>query len=357
MRPCPRPCAPARSKSSWTTRSTWACSPTNSASTTSGGGERHFLEGYCHVSAPETFLAALAVLTQRIRLSHGIVTLQPKMNHPIRVAERVACIDLLSHGRVDFGSGRGSGEKERGGFGVQEPETRSAWLESLRAIVAMWQTDRFTWEGEHFSIPERNVIPKPVQQPHPPLWLACTNPDTQRLAGELGMGSLAFLYAGLDDVAERVRIYREALANPKARFTTAVNSEFAFFTGCVLDDDERRAGERFLEERRRLSQVSWGRLTGGTLKVERPAAVADDAESLIKGRGALVGSPRRAIETIHAYAEAGIDQTVFSISPGMGERGQIERNLRRFAEDVIPAFRGKSKGPPAAAAATASPVP
>src|SRR5690606_29530014 len=117
----------------------------------------------------------------------------------------------------------GSGEKEWAGFEIQPENTKAAWEESLRAIVAMWRTEAFSWNGESFRIPERNIIPKPVQKPHPPLWLACTNPETQRRAGELGLGSIAFLYAGLEDVAERVQIYREGLANPKDPIGDKVN--------------------------------------------------------------------------------------------------------------------------------------
>src|SRR5690606_17166704 len=118
---------------------------------------------------------------------------------------------------------------------------------SLRAIVAMWRTEAFSWNGESFRIPERNIIPKPVQKPHPPLWLACTNPETQRRAGELGLGSIAFLYAGLEDVAERVQIYREGLANPKDPIGDKVNDCFAFFANCVVDADEARARDIYMD--------------------------------------------------------------------------------------------------------------
>jgi len=116
-------------------------------------GEHHFLEEYHHVSAPETLMGALAMVTKNIRLAHGIMTLQPKMNHPVRAAERIALEDHLSNGRIDFGSGRGSGLKEWSGFEIQEPDTKEAWDESLRAILAMWKTEEFSWHGKYFKIP------------------------------------------------------------------------------------------------------------------------------------------------------------------------------------------------------------
>ena len=309
-------------------------------------GEHHFLEEYHHISAAEVFMGALTMATRKIRLAHGIMTLQPKMNHPVRVAERIACEDLFSGGRVDFGTGRGSGEREWGGFGIDEPETRSSWDESLRAVVAMWQTERFSWDGKHFKIPERNVIPKPLQKPHPPLWLACTNPGTQRLAGERGLGSIAFLYAGLEDVVERIKIYREGLANPKDRFSDLVNDCFAFFPMCVVDKNEARAKQIYLEgsekQRRVLAPKSWLVINRELLDEKVRATMRGsgiDWEDILAKRGSVVGSVERAIDTLHAYAEAGIDMTVFNVLPGITGTAEVERNMRVLAQYVLPEFR------------------
>jgi len=312
-------------------------------------GEHHFLEEYHHMSACEVLMGALAVVTKNIRLAHGIMTLQPKMNHPIRVAERIALEDLLSHGRIDFGSGRGSGEKEWGGFEITPEGTREAWEESLRAIVEMWKTEEFSWKGESFNIPERNIIPKPAQQPHPPLWLACTNPDTQRRAGELGLGSIAFLYAGLADVAERVKIYEEGLANLKNPIGDYVNKHFAFFTNCAVAADEEWAKNHYRETSIRSREVfttaGWLNTTSSTLREDVKLEIAKkggfsiDWDDILERRGAVVGNAERAADTIQAFADVGVDQTVFNIFPGIVGIDEVERNLRFLAEHVIPKFR------------------
>jgi len=312
-------------------------------------GEHHFLDQYHHVSAPETLVGAMATVTSRIRLAHGIMTLQPKMNHPVRAAERIALEDHLSHGRVDFGSGRGSGEKEWSGFGIDAADTKEAWDESLRAILAMWKTETFEWKGKHFQIPPCNVVPKPFQQPHPPLWLACTNPETQRLAGERGLGSIAFMYAGIEDVAERVRIYREGIANPKDRFSDSVNDCFAYFANCVVDADEARAKELYLEssekQRAAFTTHAWTSITGTTLRPEVRQEIAAkrssgvDWEDVLARGGSVVGTPARAIETLRGYADIGIDMTVFNVFPGVTGFDELERNLRVLAATVLPAFR------------------
>jgi alkanesulfonate monooxygenase SsuD/methylene tetrahydromethanopterin reductase-like flavin-dependent oxidoreductase (luciferase family) len=311
-------------------------------------GEHHFLEQYHHISAPETLMGALAMVTQRIRLAHGIMTLQPRMNHPVRVAERIALEDHLSNGRIDFGSGRGSGMKEWQGFGIDEKDTKEAWLESLRAVLAMWKTEEFSWDGTHFQIPACNVIPKPLQSPHPPLWLACTNPETQRVAGEMGMGSIAFLYAGLEDVAERVQIYREGLKSPKNRVGDFTNDCFAFFANCVVDQDEARAKQLYLEsseiQRAAFTTHGWTAINGTTLSADVKRHIAErrsgvDWEDVLERGGSVVGTPDQAIDTLRRYARIGIDMTVFNVFPGISGFAEIERNLRTVADHVIPRFR------------------
>jgi alkanesulfonate monooxygenase SsuD/methylene tetrahydromethanopterin reductase-like flavin-dependent oxidoreductase (luciferase family) len=311
-------------------------------------GEHHFLEEYHHVSAPETLVGALAVATKNIRLAHGIMTLQPKMNHPVRAAERIALADHLSNGRIDFGSGRGSGLVEWGGFEVEAEGTKEAWDESLRAILAMWGTETFSWDGKAFKIPLRNVIPKPLQRPHPPLWLACTNPETQRVAGERGLGSIAFLYAGIDDVAERVKVYKEGIANPKDRFSDEVNDCFAFFANCVVDADEARAKEIYLRDseaqRAAFTTHGWTSITGTTLRADvrrnapKKGSGIDWDDVLARG-GSVVGNIERAVDTLHRYAQIGIDMTVFNVFPGISGMQEIERNMRILSDHVIPRYR------------------
>src|SRR5438309_1405221 len=129
--------------------------------------EHHFLEEYSHSSAPEVFLAACSQRTKRIRLGHGIVQLPVEFNHPVRVAERIAALDLVSDGRVDFGTGESSSQAELGGFGVDRDLKRDEWDEALDAITRMFVEVPFAgYDGRFISMPPRNVVPKPVQKPH-----------------------------------------------------------------------------------------------------------------------------------------------------------------------------------------------
>ena len=169
--------------------------------------EHHFLEEYSHSSAPEVFLAAASQRTHRIRLGHGIVQLPPAYNHPARVAERIATLDLISGGRVEFGTGESSSQAELGGFGVERDLKRAQWEEALEVSTRLLVEEPFAGhQGRFLSVPPRNLVPKSKQKPHPPLWVACSRRETILLAARKGIGALSFSFvepeearAGVDE--------------------------------------------------------------------------------------------------------------------------------------------------------------
>src|SRR5437899_6536147 len=172
--------------------------------------EHHFLEEYSHSSAPEIFLAAASQRTKNIRLGHGIALMPPRYNHPARVAERISTLDLISDGRVEFGTGESASEMELGGFGVPREEKKLMWEEATRECVNMMTRSPYPgYEGAYFGMPPRNVIPKPYQKPHPPLWVASSRRETTMVAARLGMGSLGFAFETPEEAQERGEQYFE----------------------------------------------------------------------------------------------------------------------------------------------------
>ena len=152
-----------------------------------------------------------------MRIGHGVVLLPFPYNHPVRVAERIATLDILSNGRVEMGTGRSITVQELGGFGIPPKETRARWEEALDIITTIWRSPdgTFSYKGDYFDIPERTVVPMPVQKPHPPIWTACTSEDTHRLAGEKGLGLLSFtVLVRPEKLGQRVAMYRDALTGP-----------------------------------------------------------------------------------------------------------------------------------------------
>ena len=155
--------------------------------------EHHFLEEYSHCSGPDIFLAAAATMTKRIRVGHGVVACVPQYQSPIRVAERAAVLDIISGGRLELGTGRSATWPELSGFGANPDETKKTWDEFVRVIPQMWMQERFSWNGRMFSMPERAILPKPLQKPHPPMWVAVTSPGTEIDAADRGLGCLGLV--------------------------------------------------------------------------------------------------------------------------------------------------------------------
>ena len=158
--------------------------------------EHHFLEEYSHSPTPEMFLAAASQRTKQIRLAHGIMQLTT--SPPARVAERIATLDLLSNGRVEFGSGESASVTELEPFGRAMEDKRAIWEDGLRAVIPMFRDGGCEYDGPYFQMPFRNVLPKPVQRPHPPLWVACSQLETMEMAGRRGLGALGFQFLSAD---------------------------------------------------------------------------------------------------------------------------------------------------------------
>ena len=199
--------------------------------------EHHFLEEYSHCSAPELFLTAVAMQTERIRVGHGAVVCVPQMNHPIRVAERAAVLDILSGGRLEFGTARASTWTELGGFGVDPDTTKISWDEYVHLLPRLWTEDRVAHRGASVAMPERPVLPKPVQDPHPPMWVTVTTPGTELDAADRGIGCLGVAAASFEEQERRTRDYRKriALCDP---VSSVVNDQVATmnFLYCHPDD-------------------------------------------------------------------------------------------------------------------------
>ena len=175
--------------------------------------EHHFLEEYSHCPAPELFLTACAMQTKNIRVGHGIVVCVPQFNHPIRVAERAAVLDILSGGRLEFGTGRSATWTELGGFRANPDVTKKTWDEFVHTIPQMWMNERFGYEGEYFGMPTRAVLPKTYQKPHPPMWVAVSSPGTEFDAADRGMGALGVSFTTFKAQEQRVQEYRSRIQN------------------------------------------------------------------------------------------------------------------------------------------------
>src|SRR5919199_5971699 len=211
--------------------------------------EHHFLEEYSHSSAPEVFLAAASQRTRRIRLGHGIVQLPPAYNHPARVAERIATLDLISGGRVEFGTGESSSQAELGGFGVERELKRAQWREALEVSTRLLVEEPFAGhQGRFLSVPPRNLVPKPRQKPHPPVWVACSRRETILLAARMGIGALSFSFVEPEEARLWVNEYYALIQSEECHPAGyAVNPNVAVVVPFMCHADEQTAIDRGID--------------------------------------------------------------------------------------------------------------
>ena len=200
--------------------------------------EHHFLEGYSASSSPETFLGWLAGQTERIRLGFGVVLLSPKINHPWRAAERVATLDMVSGGRVEFGCGRGISKTEIVGYGDDPTHSREAQLEMLDMLPHMLAQHSYRPEGKYFDLPERSLRPKPIQWPHPPMWLACSQPESWEIAARRGLGALTFTFGGFAMVEAMIGVYLAAFDESGAAYSANQKVGVGTMMYCAPTDEE-----------------------------------------------------------------------------------------------------------------------
>jgi alkanesulfonate monooxygenase SsuD/methylene tetrahydromethanopterin reductase-like flavin-dependent oxidoreductase (luciferase family) len=337
--------------------------------------EHHFLEEYAHSSASDVFLAAVSQRAHRIRLGFGILPLPPGYQHPARVAETVATLDLVSDGRVEFGTGETGSGAELEGFGVDRATKRAQWAEALDVVTRMMVEEPFAGvEGRYVSMPQRNVLPKPLQKPHPPLWVACSRRETIRLAADKGMGALSFSFVEPEEAKTWVDEYEAIIASDRCvPGGFAVNPRVAVVLPMMCHRDEAEAIERgidgahyfgyslahhyvFGEHRpgrtnvyeeflRRRDEVGLAR------SVVTPDAAPLGVRIMQHGLGSLrgaIGTPDQVRDLCRRYEAAGVDQVIFILQAGRNRHEHICEALELFGEEVLPEFAARADAADAA---------
>ena len=307
--------------------------------------EHHFLDEYSHLSANDVVLGYLACATKRIHLGSGIFNPLPQVNHPAKVAEKVAMIDLLSDGRMEFGTGRGAGSHEILGFlpGMEDLSgTRDIWEDVIREFPKMWMQDTYEgYEGRYWSLPPRKVLPKPFAKPHPPMWYAAGNTTSYAMAGRYGLGVLGFSVSTLDDLARVIDAYKAEIltAEPIGAF---VNDNVMVTSAAFVSEDPADLAQRIAAARITYQQSNVFRYHD---TFPRPAHVPAwpallpemDAATVTMAMGApgsLIGTPEQALQGARDWEAAGADQLVFGM--GLVDADVDFETIRLLGEHVIP---------------------
>jgi alkanesulfonate monooxygenase SsuD/methylene tetrahydromethanopterin reductase-like flavin-dependent oxidoreductase (luciferase family) len=308
--------------------------------------EHHFLEEYAHSSAPEVFLAACSQRTKRIRLGHGIVLMPPPYNHPARVAERIATLDLVSSGRVEWGTGESASLAELGGFGISVQDKQPMWQEATREAANMMVMDPYPgYQGKYFSMPCRNVVPKPVQKPHPPIWVAASRRETIHEAARDGIGALTFAFIDPAEAIKWVGEYYDIIKSEKCvPIGHSVNANIAMVGGfsCHADPDEARRrgldGFRFFGYALGHHYIFGEHLPGRT-NIWANYEQARDLLPIAHGGAGAIGSPEQIEQHLRRFEEAGVDQMIFVQQGGRNRHEDICESMELFAKSVLPGFR------------------
>jgi alkanesulfonate monooxygenase SsuD/methylene tetrahydromethanopterin reductase-like flavin-dependent oxidoreductase (luciferase family) len=308
--------------------------------------EHHFLEEYSHSSAPEVFLAAASQRTKNIRLGHGI--LQLTTTHPAKVVEKVSALDLVSDGRVEFGMGESASITELHPFGVRFRDKREIWEDAVRCAIPMFGDGGVEYHGPHFDFPLRNVLPKPRQKPHPPLWTACSQIETIAYAGRRGLGALGFQFVSADAAHAWVHAYYNAMTCDLDRLCDyPINPNIALVSMfmCAETDEEARAradGATFFQfclryyntpdrKRPEPGEVNmWDEYTAW--KTANP----ESAERALTG--GLIGSPDTIRAKLRKFEESNIDQVILLNQAGRNTHADICHSLELFAAEVMDEF-------------------
>jgi alkanesulfonate monooxygenase SsuD/methylene tetrahydromethanopterin reductase-like flavin-dependent oxidoreductase (luciferase family) len=306
--------------------------------------EHHFLDEYSHLSANDAVLGYLSHSTERIHLGSGIFNPLPQVNHPAKVAERVAMLDHLSGGRFEFGTGRGAGSHEILGFlpGMTDlGGTREIWEETIREFPKMWLQDTYEgFQGKFWSLPPRKVLPKPWLKPHPAMWYACGNIPSYEMAARKGLGVLGFSIAALSEMEAIVATYKDNIgkAEPVGAF---VNDNVMVTTGAVVATDGAEARTSLLGARTNYFASNVYRYhdtfphpEGVPYWPELVPDITDEVLDYSISAGAICGDPDHALAQCRRWESAGADQLVFGV--GTGTREDTLRTIRLMGEHVIP---------------------
>jgi alkanesulfonate monooxygenase SsuD/methylene tetrahydromethanopterin reductase-like flavin-dependent oxidoreductase (luciferase family) len=291
------------------------------------------------------------------------------------VAERIATLDLISDGRVEFGTGESSSEMELGGFGVERARKRAEWTEALDVVTRLMVEEPFAGhEGPGLTMPPRNVVPKPLQKPHPPLWVACSRRDTIHLAATKGIGALSFSFIEAEEARKWVDDYYGTIASEECvPGGFAVNANLACVLPFMCHEDEETAIARGLDGghffgyslahyyafgRHRLGETNvWDEFEqnrsafGFDRRVAAQQGQVLGAKLLEEGLGALrgaIGTPDQVRELIRRYEEVGVDQLIFVSQAGRNRHEHICESMELFAREVLPEFAERADAAEAA---------
>jgi alkanesulfonate monooxygenase SsuD/methylene tetrahydromethanopterin reductase-like flavin-dependent oxidoreductase (luciferase family) len=307
--------------------------------------EHHFLDEYSHLSANDVVSGYLAKATNRIHIGSGIFNPLPQVNHPAKVAERVAMLDHLTDGRFEFGTGRGAGSHEILGFlpAMQDlSQTREIWEDVIGEFPKMWMQDTYEgYEGKYWSLPPRKILPKPYKKPHPPMWYAAGNTSSYAMCAQKGLGVLGFSVQTIEEMGPVVEAYKKSIVNAEP-IGAYVNDNVMITTAAYVREDVDHAVRDMVASNPTYLQSNVYRyhdtFPHPDWVPQWPDLLPEMTEDAVRGAlgagGMVAGTPDHALAACQRWESAGADQVSFGIGPDSLE-GTLE-TIRLLGEYVVP---------------------
>jgi alkanesulfonate monooxygenase SsuD/methylene tetrahydromethanopterin reductase-like flavin-dependent oxidoreductase (luciferase family) len=308
--------------------------------------QHHFLDEYSHMPGPEAFLSHAAAVTDRVHLGSAIFNITPPVNKPARVAENVALLDHLTNNRFEFGTGRGSSTTEVHGFDIADiNETKAMWREAITEIPKMWKPGTYSYEGQYFRMPERQVFPKPHGPSHPAIWVAAGSPPTFTEAGEMGLGAFCFSMGAPAQLERLVSNYKNAIpdATPVGDY---VNDNIMGVTNMLCMEDRKKA----FEVASNMGMNYYTTLAYHWLdNIPKPKGMPEwperipepspeQVEKLVAEGYAIIGDPEDCAKALQKWVDIGVDQLTFSPTTNTLPTEVVVGSMELFGREVIPQF-------------------
>ena len=309
--------------------------------------EHHFLEEYSHLSANDVVSGYLAHATERIHIGSGIFNPLPQVNHPAKVAERVAMLDHLTNNRFEFGTGRGAGSHEILGFlhreGITDTSaTKEVWEDVIAEFPKMWLNDEYPgYEGKFWSLPPRKILPKPYGKGHPAMWYAAGNTSSYQMAARKGLGVLGFSVGAIEELEPVLAAYKRDIVNAEP-IGAFVNDNLMVTTGAFVAEDREAALRSMVNGKMTYLQSNVFRYHDTFPRPEGvppwPGLIPEPSEEALRASfgapGAVLGTPDDALQGCRDWEAAGADQLVFGL--GTATKEETLETIRLMGEHVIP---------------------
>lgn len=313
-----------------------------------GVSEQHFALGGVSTSCPEVLFGYLFPLTKTLRFSHAITLLPKNINHALKVASRTAVQDVLSNGRIDLGVGRGNTPIALRAYEVDLDKNRGEWFEGIQVLKKAFTEDPFMYYGEHYKIPPRSLVPKPVQSPHPPLYTAATSRASHEIAGQMGIGIYSWSnYLGWDALSESIAAYRTAVDQTRAQGTQHVNDEVGALVQAYCAETDERARDEAADGNLKWLKLAFegypalAKMSKDYAYMNQIKEVQDKFEDYAyfkdESAAAVFGSPESCIKAIERYRDIGCTQMVLRIDSVSHDK--VLKTIEMFGRYVIPHFK------------------